>query len=129
VVLRPKKLEIWKKKNCENCIRAGKPPTKYYAMKLSQICRRIELCMRPLGCRDPRGLTVHQQRSWSRGQNAKLIRYQFWCTRCASRLLKSFGGTRAEKVGNPKTIVKTVLELKNPNTCTMPWNWAKSVEG
>jgi hypothetical protein len=40
VVLRPKKLEI-RKTNCENCIRAEK--TKYCAMKLSQIRRRIEL--------------------------------------------------------------------------------------
>jgi hypothetical protein len=32
---------------CENCIRAGKK-TKYCAMKLSQIRRRIELCMREI---------------------------------------------------------------------------------
>jgi hypothetical protein len=44
VVLRPKKSEIRKKKNCENYIRAEKK--KYCAMKLSQIRRRIELCER-----------------------------------------------------------------------------------
>jgi hypothetical protein len=45
VVLEPKKLEI-QKTNCENCKRAEK--TKYCAMKLSQIRRRIELCMREI---------------------------------------------------------------------------------
>jgi hypothetical protein len=30
-----------------------------------------------LGCRDPRGLTVHQQRPRPRGYIAKLIQYQF----------------------------------------------------
>jgi hypothetical protein len=45
VVLGPKKLEI-QKTNCENCIRTEK--TKYCAMTLSQIRRRIELCMREI---------------------------------------------------------------------------------
>jgi hypothetical protein len=45
VVLQLKKLEI-RKKNCENCVRAEK--TKYCAMKVSQIRRRIELCMREI---------------------------------------------------------------------------------
>jgi hypothetical protein len=87
-----------KKKKCENCIRAEK--TKYCAMKLSQIRRRIEPCMREiilrfemnlykftfflidlfifvflskyrstylLGCRNPQGLTIHQQRPRPRG--------------------------------------------------------------
>jgi hypothetical protein len=45
VVLRPKKLEIRKK-----VVKIVKEPkkTKYYAMKLSQIRRRIELCMREI---------------------------------------------------------------------------------
>jgi hypothetical protein len=42
-VLGPKKLEIRGKK-CENCKRAEK--SKYCAMKLSEIPRRIELYMR-----------------------------------------------------------------------------------
>jgi hypothetical protein len=44
VVLRPKKLEI--RKTLWNCIWAER--TKYYAMKLNQIRRRIELCMREI---------------------------------------------------------------------------------
>jgi hypothetical protein len=36
--------EIFKK--CENCIKAER--NKYCAMKLNQICRRIELCMREM---------------------------------------------------------------------------------
>jgi hypothetical protein len=47
VVIRPKKLEI-RKQNCENCTRIEKKQTKYRAMKLSQIRRRIELCMREI---------------------------------------------------------------------------------
>jgi hypothetical protein len=118
VVLGPKKLEIWGEKSCENCTRAEE--TKYCAMKLSQIRRKIELCMRDiilcfemnlfyffldssfihirifkyrstyvylLGCRDPRGLTVHQQRHLPTGLNVKLIHNQFGCTRWAFRLL------------------------------------------
>jgi hypothetical protein len=38
-------LEI-RKQYCENCIRADK--TKHYAMKLSQIHRMIELCLREI---------------------------------------------------------------------------------
>jgi hypothetical protein len=39
----------------------------------------------------------------ARPQYVKLMWYQFWCTRCVFRLLKSlFSGTRAEKVGNPR---------------------------
>jgi hypothetical protein len=37
-----------KEKNSENCIRAEKNNNKYCARKLSQICRRIELCMREI---------------------------------------------------------------------------------
>jgi hypothetical protein len=44
VVLRPKK--NGNPKNCEKCKRAEK--TKYTAMNLSQIHRRIELCMREI---------------------------------------------------------------------------------
>jgi hypothetical protein len=40
-----RKKEIWKK-NCENFKRTEN--TKYDAMKLSQICQRIELCMREI---------------------------------------------------------------------------------
>jgi hypothetical protein len=45
VVLGPKKIESWGK-NCEKYKRAEK--NKYYAMKLNQIRRRIELCMREI---------------------------------------------------------------------------------
>jgi hypothetical protein len=47
VILRPKQFEI--RKNWESCERAEK--TKQSAIKLSQICRRIELCMRRISLR------------------------------------------------------------------------------
>jgi hypothetical protein len=92
VMLRSKKLEIQEKR--DNW-KSRRMITKQSAMKLSQIRRRIELCLKEimlhcfemnlyliffftvqfilvfqskywsteqLGCRDPRGLTVHQQR-------------------------------------------------------------------
>jgi hypothetical protein len=52
VVLRPEKLEI-REKNCKNQYESQKTPPpknkkKYYAKKLSQIRRWIELCMREI---------------------------------------------------------------------------------
>ena len=48
VVLEPKKLEV-EKKNCEKCKEPKKKQNKSYcAMKLSQIRRRKELCMREI---------------------------------------------------------------------------------
>jgi hypothetical protein len=48
VVLRPKKLES--RKEIVKTVKKPekKNPTKYCAMKLSQICPRIELCMREI---------------------------------------------------------------------------------
>jgi hypothetical protein len=66
-----------------------------------------------LGCRDPRGLPVHQQRPRPRGKNVQLIRYQFWCTRCAFRLLKSLQGYSGQKSWNPKK--------KNCEDCLKDW--------
>ena len=45
VVLEPKKLEV-EKKNCEKCKEPKEKP--YCAMKLSQVRRRKELCMREI---------------------------------------------------------------------------------
>jgi hypothetical protein len=58
-----------------------------------------------------------------------LIRYQFWCTRCAFRLIKSLQWySDRKKGGRPKKICDNCIRAwKNPNT--VPWNWAKSVEG
>jgi hypothetical protein len=59
VVLRPKELEIRGKKY-ENCIRAKKTKqNKYCAMKLSQIRRRIELCMREMILRFEMNLEIY----------------------------------------------------------------------
>jgi hypothetical protein len=57
--------------------------------------------------------------------NVKQIRYQFWCTRCAFRLLKS----RQWYLGRKKSwkSENSGKEPKIPNT--VPWNWTKSVEG
>jgi hypothetical protein len=41
-----------------------------------------------------------------------LIRYQFWCTRCAFRLIKYLQWYSGRKFGNSKAIVKTVKEPK-----------------
>jgi hypothetical protein len=46
VVLRPKKLEI--RKIVKTVKEPEKKPNKCCVMKLSQICRRIELCMREI---------------------------------------------------------------------------------
>jgi hypothetical protein len=52
--------------------------------------------------------------------NVKLIRYQFWCTRCAFRLMKSrqwYSGRKSWK--SQKQTVKTVKEPKKKQYCAM----------
>jgi hypothetical protein len=44
--------------------------------------------------------------------NVKLIRYQFWCTICAFRLMKSRQWYLVKKVGNPRK--KNVIKVKEP---------------
>jgi hypothetical protein len=57
----------------------------------------------------------------------KLIRYQFWCTRCTSRLLKSLQWCSGWKSWKSEKNVKTERAVGwKPNR--VPWNWAKSVE-
>jgi hypothetical protein len=46
--------------------------------------------------------------------NVKLIRYQFWCTICAFRLMKSRQCYLVQKVGNPrekKNVIKGALSI------------------
>jgi hypothetical protein len=60
--------------------------------------------------------------------NVKLIRYKFLCTRCIFRQRKSLQyhfGWKSWK--SEKKTLKTVQEPKKTNT--VPWNWAKPVEG
>jgi hypothetical protein len=61
--------------------------------------------------------------------DVKLIRDQFWCTRCAFRLLKSLQWCSGRK--SWKSNIKNVKTERavgwKPNR--VPWNWAKSVEG
>jgi hypothetical protein len=62
-------------------------------------------------------------------RNVKLIRYQFWCTSCAFRLLKSlqwYSGRKKKWKSEGKKIVKTVQEPKNPYIVL--WHWAKSLK-
>jgi hypothetical protein len=60
--------------------------------------------------------------------NVKLICYQFWCTRCAFRLLKSPQWCSGRKSSKFEKNVKTKRAVGwKPNW--VPWNWAKSVEG
>jgi hypothetical protein len=73
-------------------------------------------------------LVCKWHRRFSDRKNVKLIQYQFWCTRCAFRLLKSlqwYSGRKSWK--SEKKNVKTVSKPKETNT--VPSNWAKSVEG
>jgi hypothetical protein len=61
--------------------------------------------------------------------DVKPIRYQFWCTRCAFRLIKSlqwYSGRKSWKSEKKLGIVKEPKKKKPANT--VPWNWAKSVE-
>jgi hypothetical protein len=53
--------------------------------------------------------------------SVKLIRYQFWCTRCAFRLINSlqYSGQKSWKTEKKKEIVKTVQEPKNTGYCAM----------
>jgi hypothetical protein len=64
-------------------------------------------------------------------QYVKLIRYQFWCTRCAFRLFKSlqwYSGRKSWK-SERKQCENCTRAEKNNNPNTVPWSWAKSVEG
>ena len=59
-------------------------------------------------------------------KNVKLIRYQFWCTRCAFRLIKSRQWYLDRKSWkSEKQNVKNLCKEQKKK----PWNWAKSVEG
>jgi hypothetical protein len=68
---------------------------------------------------------------WLKILNVKLIRYQFWGTRCAFRLIKYLQhcDAQSEKVGNPKNVKSVKEPEKNPKKQTVSWNWAKFVEG
>jgi hypothetical protein len=70
-------------------------------------------------------MVPQRQTHWMR-RNVKLIRYQFWCTRCAFRLIKSRQWYSGRKSWNPKNC-KTCKKAEKTKYC--PWNWAKSVEG
>jgi hypothetical protein len=61
----------------------------------------------------------------------KLIRYQFWYTRCAFRLRKSFQwylGRKSWK-SEKKKCENCIKADNKTQIIIVPWNWAKSVEG
>jgi hypothetical protein len=60
--------------------------------------------------------------------DAKLIRYQFWCTRCAFQPLKSLQWCSGRKCWKSEKKVKTERSV-GWKPIRVPWNWAKSVEG
>jgi hypothetical protein len=59
--------------------------------------------------------------------NVKIIRYQFWCTRCAFRLIKSLQRCSDRKSSKSQKMWSMWKSRYKPNR--VPWNWAKSVEG
>jgi hypothetical protein len=68
---------------------------------------------------------IHMRQNLFR--NVKLIRYQFWCTRCAFRLIKSLQWCSGRKSWKSPKMWYMWKSRYKPNRVS--WNWAKSVEG
>jgi hypothetical protein len=69
---------------------------------------------------------THISQIYDKFMNVKLIRYQFRCTRCAFRLIKSCQWYSGRKSWNPKNCENCKRAEK---TNSVLGNWAKSVEG
>jgi hypothetical protein len=88
------------------------------------------LCIYWLWARKMGEITMSNESVEIPNSDVKLIRYQFWCTSCAFRLIKSLQWYSGRNSWKSEQIVKTVKKKKKPKKPNaVPWNWAKSVKG